>query len=328
MKSVPARWPLGPLGTIGLLWAACIPASPVHAQDLRALQTPTAVLADEPPALRRLMQQASELELAVDTDDNAWRAAALYCEASRSGSIEGQYRLGVLYAFGKGVPESRPLAAALFSQAASQGHAQAGQMLDSIQLSSAELPACVTQAQLPEKAPTRIFQDLQLDMASGNMPSIDHFLQALPARKRWVIPLATTLSAWYSLDPRLVLSVIAVESNFESGAQSPKAAMGLMQLIPGTAERFNVRNAYNATQNMRGGMAYLRWLLAYYRGNIAYALAAYNAGEGRVDRYKGIPPFPETRAYVRRVMGLYGRSSHAFDENITDASPWLRPKVP
>ena len=81
-----------------------------------------------------------------------------------------------------------------------------------------------------------------------------------------------------------------------------------------TAERVNVRNAYNATQNMRG--------------NIAYVLAAYNAGEGRVDRYKGIPPFPETRAYVRRVMGLYGRSSHDFDENITDASPWLRPKVP
>ena len=91
-----------------------------------------------------------------------------------------------------------------------------------------------------------------------------------------------------------------------------------------TTERFNVRNAYNATQNMRGGMAYLRWLLAYYRGNTAYALAAYNAGEGRVDRYKGIPPFPETRAYVRRVMGLYGRSSHDFDENITDASPWLQ----
>ena len=67
----------------------------------------------------------------------------------------------------------------------------------------------------------------------------------------------------------------------------PKAAVGLMQLIPDTAERFSVRNAFDATQNLRGGMRYLRWLLSYYRGNVSYALAAYNAGEGRVDRYRG-----------------------------------------
>jgi soluble lytic murein transglycosylase-like protein len=99
--------------------------------------------------------------------------------------------------------------------------------------------------------------------------------------------------------------------------------MGLMQLIPDTAERFNVRDAYNATQNLRGGMSYLRWLLSYYRGNIIYALAAYNAGEKRVDRFHGVPPFPETRAYVRRVIDLYGSVRHGFDENLTTASPWL-----
>ena len=329
MKSVPVQW------AMGLLWATlAIHAGLAQAQTgpsppaSPTLPTSPAVLADEPPALRRLIQKANDLELATNTDDSPWQAAVLYCEASRLGSIEGQYRLGVMYAFGVGVPRSRPMAAALFSQAAWQGHAQAGKMLDSIQLISAELPACVTQAQLPEKAPASSFDGTQYGLASGTSPSIDRYLLALPSQKRWVIPLATTLSAWYSLDPKLVLSVIAVESNFESGAQSPKAAMGLMQLIPDTAERFNVRNAYSATQNMRGGMAYLRWLLAYYRGNIAYALAAYNAGEGRVDRYKGVPPFPETRAYVRRVMGLYGRSDHAFDENITSASAWMRPKVP
>ena len=129
------------------------------------------------------------------------------------------------------------------------------------------------------------------------------------------------MRTWYGLDPRLVLSVIAVESNFETGAQSPKAAVGLMQLIPGTAERFNVRNAYDTTQNLRGGMRYLRWLLSYYRGDVVYALAAYNAGEKRVDRFQGVPPFPETRDYVRRVIRLYGSVRHAFDETLTAASP-------
>jgi transglycosylase-like protein with SLT domain len=297
-------------------------AGPALSPISKAAPTSAAVLNDEPPALRRLMQQASERESAADVGDNAWQAAALYCEAARSGSLEGQYRLGMLYAFGQGVPESRPFAAALFSLAASQGHAEADQMLDTIQLTSAELPACVTHAQLPEKAPRSIAADLQLD-GFGGTPMIDSYLLSLASHKRWLIPLTTTLSGWYGLDPKLVLSVIAVESNFETGAQSPKAAMGLMQLIPGTAERFNVRNAYDTTQNLRGGMRYLSWLLSYYRGNVTYALAAYNAGEKRVDRFQGVPPYPETRAYVQRVVRLYGRMRHAFDESLTVASPLL-----
>lgn len=315
---------------LSLVWLVITGSTPAEAQAAQTLPAAAsaAVIADEPPAVRKMLLQASALEQSIKVADGPWQAAVLYCEASRLGSIEGQYRLGVLYAFGIGVPRDRPLAAALFSQAAWQGHLEAGNMLDTIQLSSAEMPTCVMQATLPEKAPTPYLAGLPADIMPGETPAIDRFLQSLPAQKRWVIPLATSLSAWYSLDPRLVLSVIAVESNFQTGAQSPKAAMGLMQLIPDTAERFNVRNAYNATQNMRGGMAYLRWLLAYYRGNIPYALAAYNAGEGRVDRYKGIPPFPETQGYVRRVMGLYGRSSHEFDEKVTGASAWLRDKVP
>ena len=304
-----------------LLVAVCAQPGLALAQKGVSAPTPAAVLEDEPPALRRLMQQANELESAAKMEDNAWQAAVLYCQAARWGSTEGQYRLGMLYAFGQGVPESRPLAAALFSLASSQGHAQASQMLDNIQLTSVELPACVTLAQLPEKAPPPIVHDPSLDLATS--PLIDRFLLSLPAHKRWVIPLTTTLSEWYALDPKLVLSVIAAESNFETGAQSPKAAMGLMQLIPDTAERFNVRNAYDATQNLRGGMRYLRWLLSYYRGNIVYALAAYNAGEKQVDRYRGVPPFAETRAYVQRVISLYGSARHGFDASLTVASPWL-----
>ena len=304
-----------------LLLAACVQFGLALARTGVTAPTPAAVLEDEPPALRRLMQQANELESAAVMEDKTWQAAVLYCQAARLGSTEGQYRLGMLYAFGLGVPESRPLAAALFSLAASQGHAQAHQMLDTILLTSVELPACITHAQLPEKAPALIFHGPPLELAAS--PLIDRFLLSLPAHKRWLIPLTATLSAWYALDPKLVLSVIAVESNFETGAQSPKAAMGLMQLIPDTAERFNVRNAYDATQNLRGGMRYLRWLLSYYRGNIAYAMAAYNAGEKRVDRYQGVPPFPETRAYVQRVISLYGSVRHVFDASLTVASPWL-----
>jgi soluble lytic murein transglycosylase-like protein len=99
--------------------------------------------------------------------------------------------------------------------------------------------------------------------------------------------------------------------------------MGLMQLIPETAERFNVRNAYDATQNIKGGLSYLRWLLSYYRGDVTLAVAAYNAGEKAVDRYKGVPPYVETRQYVKRVMELYERTTHPFDETITDPSPVL-----
>ena len=75
---------------------------------------------------------------------------------------------------------------------------------------------------------------------------------------------------------------------------------------------------------IKGGIACLRWLLSYYRGNISFALAAYNAGEGRADRYKGIPPFPGTRDYVARVLPQYGRVVQAFDESIKAASPMLR----
>ena len=309
-----------------LLLLATLQTGTALAQVSSHAPTSAAVIEDAPPALRTLLQRASALESAPDnssTTDGLWQAAVLYCQASRWGSAEGQYRLGMLYAFGQGVPENRAHAASLFSLAASLGHAQASQMLDSIGVTSAELPACVNQDKSPEKAPLQPYHGVPADLHPGNGQSIDQYLLALPDHKRWLIPLATTMSAWYALDPKLVLSVIAVESNFNTAAQSPKAAMGLMQLIPDTAERFNVRNAYDASQNLRGGMRYLRWLLSYYRGNIAYAAAAYNAGEGRVDRYKGVPPFPETRAYVKRVLGLYGSSRHAFDENLTLASPWL-----
>jgi hypothetical protein len=103
------------------------------------------------------------------------------------------------------------------------------------------------------------------------------------------------------LPPQLIHSVIKVESNYNPYAVSNKGAQGLMQLIPGTARRFGVSNAFNPVENIQGGAKYLRYLLDLYGGNYPLALAAYNAGEAAVARYGGIPPYSETRNYVIQV---------------------------
>lgn len=265
----------------------------------------------EPEVIRALLIRAAEAELDVKNVDSDWQAARLYCQASRLGSAEAQYRLGMLYASGKGVPANRHLAASMFATASLQGHYESQKMLETVELNMVELPACVVSEVEPEQAP----------IEPARSDNIDQYLAGLSKDKRWILQLVDTISAWYQVDPKLVLTIISVESNFATGVQSNKQAQGLMQLIPDTAERFNVKNAFNASQNIKGGVAYLRWLLAYFKGDVALAVAAYNAGEGAVNKYNGIPPFPETRQYVKKIQARYPIKNHRFDGAITEPSP-------
>jgi soluble lytic murein transglycosylase len=122
------------------------------------------------------------------------------------------------------------------------------------------------------------------------------------------------------VDPELVRAIIKAESNFDTYALSRKGARGLMQLMPGTAGRYTVGDVYDPEANIRGGVRYLRHLQDLFPGRLPLALAAYNAGEQVVLRYDRVPPYPETRRYVDRVLEVYGRHDLTGDRSRTLAS--------
>ncbi|MBH0187322.1 MAG: lytic transglycosylase domain-containing protein [Nitrospira sp.] len=145
-------------------------------------------------------------------------------------------------------------------------------------------------------------------------------------------PMISRFSRQHQLHPALIRAVIKAESGFDPHAVSRAGAVGLMQLMPQTAIRMDVRDLYDPEDNIGGGTKYLRQLLDRFRGNLPLALAAYNAGEHVVDRYRTLPPYTETRQYVRKVLGYYrgfltrdlAATGHVIASSETVAQPLAR----
>jgi len=262
-----------------------------------------------------LRSQAIALENGEGVERNPVLAAKLYCEAARLGDATSQFNLGWMYSNARGIERNDTWAAFFFHAAAEQGHEQAQRMLKVVGGAPTYVPDCMR-----EPEPTKKVAKPRPPRWPGMDPSQSTVRSNGPP---WIIALVKKIAPEFNVHPQLVLSIIEVESRFDTVALSPKNAKGLMQLIPETAERFGVSRPYDPAQNIRGGTAYLRWLLAYYEGDVTLAAAAYNAGEVAVNRYRGVPPYAETRAYVAKVLSMFGQVFHPFDKRVTEPSPLM-----
>lgn len=265
---------------------------------------PAAAASDSGTQAAALRVEARSFEHGEGVARDPARAIELYCAAARLGDVEAQYSLGWIYANARGVPRDDATAAHFFALAARSGDPLAQRMLRQVGEPSGNPPACL-------KDP----DDEESEELGGDDP---------PPVQREIIGMLRRIAPEYGVHPRLAMAIVRSESNFNPAALSPKKAQGLMQLIPETAERFKVSKPFDPEQNIRGGLSYLRWLLAYFRGDVKLVAAAYNAGEGAVERYRGIPPYPETRDYVQRIRTLFKRDEHPYDPAVTAPSPELQ----
>lgn len=236
------------------------------------------------------------------------QAFQLYCQAALKGDIESAYDLGFMYFNGRG--RSRDLSVAMhwFKFAADAGDVHAKKMLERYaDLTPTEDPGCKAAVPVPE-----------VKVASSDSGSNPN--------KQMVAGWVNQIAPFYGIDPELVMAVIRAESAFNIKAASNKNAQGLMQLIPETAARFGVTDSWDPVQNIKGGTAYLQWLIRHFEGKVDLVLAAYNAGEGAVERYHGIPPYPETQNYVKVILSRYQKPNHPIPV-LTANSADVRQKI-
>ena len=283
-----------------------------------------------PAQVQRWREEAQALEHGENgLPRDPARAATLYCQAARHGDAEAQFSLAWMLTNARGIERDDAQAAHLFLAAAEQGLPQAQRMIDSMGTPRGEPPPCLHPPAIerPAPSPAQIAAQAAQAAATAKQPTARLAAAApppLPANAPPpIVNFVKLFAPDFKLTPQLVLAIIATESNFNPNVVSPKQAQGLMQLIPDTAARFKVRNSLDPAQNMRGGMAYLRWLMAYFEGDVMLVAAAYNAGERAVERYRGVPPYAETRDYVRRILAAVGSVSHPFDASVTAPSPAL-----
>lgn len=277
-----------------------------------------------PSQVLRWRQEAQALEHGENgMPRDPARAATLYCQAAQHGDAEAQFSLAWMLTNGRGIERDDAQAAHLFQAAAEQGMPQAQAIMQKLGTPLGEPPPCLRPMAVELPKPPMQVAAAQQHGRRGVVPPPPPELPLPANAPASIVNFVKLVAPEFKLSPQLVLAIIGTESAFNPNAVSPKNAQGLMQLIPETAARFKVRNILDPVQNMRGGMAYLRWLMAYYQGNAVLVAAAYNAGEGAVNRYRGVPPYLETLGYVRKVLSQLSQVTHPYDPSITDPSPML-----
>jgi hypothetical protein len=281
---------------LAIVTAAC--ASTASAEANEAPQRP----AD----MRYLALKYEHARGGVRQDFN--EAYRLYCQAYLQGDMQSAYNIGFMHFNGRGRARNLGQAVFWFRRAADGGDLLARRMTHLYKdIASEEDPGCKPPP--PPPAPAIAMKWIN----SPNRKLVEGWVNQIAPR--------------YAIDPKLVMAVIQAESGFNPTALSPKNAQGLMQLIPATAERFGVKDVWNPIDNIKGGTAYLNWLMRHFSGNVEWVLAAYNAGEGAVEKHQGVPPFEETQTYVKRILGFYQKTRHPVPPQPSDKSAALASKL-
>jgi soluble lytic murein transglycosylase-like protein len=276
-----------------LLWAVA-----AHSQTTTPVLNWHVLLTDPDPV--QLTTLAGQYERAIGYRRDYGRARQLYCAAARLGYTPAQQRLAWMYAYGLGAPRDTELAAAWLEVAAAKGDRKAAKFLAFLDEPPVRRkPRCTYESRFDAYAiATSAGPDL--DTGNNNQNSGEQQIAS------WIHQLAPG----YGLDPNLIMAIVQTQSNFDPEVRPGTNVPGLMQLTPSTAARFGVKDTTDPLQNLHGGMAYIRWLLSFFQGDLQLSLAGYIAGEDAVEKHQGVPPLPETQRYIEKVLSAYGHDTH------------------